>query len=82
LADVFADQLANICNALIVKLGQGLSFFKPLHIMQRGCTLVNQVVLFSRVSEFDAIVLDEVAGCRIKWVSFLCHSSRRVKWVG
>jgi hypothetical protein len=44
-------------------------------------SLVNQVMRFSRVSKFGAIVLDEVAGVRIKRVSFLRHSSRRVKWV-
>jgi hypothetical protein len=30
---------------------------------------------------FGAIVLDEVAGYRIKRASFLRHSSQRVKWV-
>jgi hypothetical protein len=44
-------------------------------------SLVNQVMTFSRVSVFGAIVLDEVAGCHIKWALFLRHSSRRVKWV-
>ncbi len=45
-------------------------------------SLVNQARKFSRVSEFGAIILDEVTGCCIKWALFLCHSSWRVKWVG
>jgi hypothetical protein len=37
LANVFANHLADICNGVIViKLRQGLSIFKRLHIVQRG----------------------------------------------
>jgi hypothetical protein len=37
-------------------------------------SLVNQVMMFSRVSKFGAIVLDEVTGVRIKRALFPCHS--------
>ncbi len=89
MADVFADRLADICNGVIViKLGQGLSILSACTscsavaaLQLKPNSLVNQVMTFSRVSMFGAIVLDEVAGYRIKRGSFLCHSSRRVKWV-
>ncbi len=44
-------------------------------------SLVNQVMRFSRVSEFGAIILNEVVGVCIKKASFPCHSLQRVKWV-
>jgi hypothetical protein len=88
LANVFANRLADICNGVIVKLGQGLSIFKRLHIVQRSHSIATETKLpgksgetFSQVSVFVAIVLDEVAGCCIKWASFLRHSSQKVKWV-
>ncbi len=44
-------------------------------------SLVNQVMRLYWVSEFGAIVLNEVAGICIKKALFPCHSSQRVKWV-
>jgi hypothetical protein len=49
MADVFADHLADICNGVIViKLGQGLSVFKHLHIMQRNHSIVNETKLIGK----------------------------------
>ena len=46
LADVLADRLADICNGVIViKLGQCLSVFKRLHIMQRGRSIATETKL-------------------------------------
>jgi hypothetical protein len=46
LANVFADRLADICNGVIViKLGQGLSVFKCLHIMQRDRSIASETKL-------------------------------------
>jgi hypothetical protein len=78
--DVFANRLANICNSVIViKLGQGLSIFKHLHIVQHGCSIATETKLPGKPGDdvFSAIVLDKVAGCCIKWASFLHHSSQR-----
>jgi hypothetical protein len=51
MADVFANQLANICNAVIVKLGQGLSIFDHLYIGQIGRSIASETKLLGKPSE-------------------------------
>jgi hypothetical protein len=51
LANVFAYQLANICNAVIVKLGQGLSIFDHLYIIQIGRSIASETKLLGKPSE-------------------------------
>ncbi len=83
LANVFADRLADICSGvIIIKLGQGLSAFKRLHIVQRSRSIATETKLPGKPGDdvflgvcFGAIVLDEFAGCHIKWALCLCHSS-------
>ncbi len=66
-ADVFADRLADICNGVIViKLGQGQSVFKRLHIMQRGRSIASKTKLIGKLG-------DEV----LPGVQVRCHRPRR-----
>jgi hypothetical protein len=67
LANVFADCLADICNGVIViKLGQGLSIFKRLHIVQCGCSIATEPKLPGKPGD------DVLPGVRV-W----CHHPRQ-----
>jgi hypothetical protein len=65
--DVFANRLADICNGVIViKLGQGLSIFKHLHIVQRDRSIASETKLIGKLGD------DVLPGVRV-W----CHHPRR-----
>jgi hypothetical protein len=67
LANVFADRLADICNGIIViKLGQGLSIFECLHIVQPSLSIATETKLPGKSSD------DVLPGVRV-W----CHRPRR-----
>jgi hypothetical protein len=67
LADVFANRLADICNGIIViKLGQGPSVFKRLHIMQRDRSIASETKLIGKPGD------EALLGVRVR-----CHCPQR-----
>jgi hypothetical protein len=63
----FTDRLADICNGVIViKLGQGLSAFKHLHIMQRDRSIATETKLIGKPGD------DALPGVQV-W----CHRPRQ-----